>query len=116
MKCYAPDQLPVLTTLAQEFTVCDRWFASMPGPTWPNRFFVHAASSAGLDDSLPLLHDVQNLVEGMHFANGTIYDRLDRANLAWKIYHGDDFPQTLQIAGMLGNLAKGRFEELADFA
>ena len=45
MKCYAPDQLPVLTTLAKEFAVCDHWYSSMPGPTWPNRFFVHAAST-----------------------------------------------------------------------
>ncbi len=42
MKCYSPGQLPVLTTLAREFAVCDHWFSSMPGPTWPNRFFIHA--------------------------------------------------------------------------
>ncbi|MGD0237082.1 MAG: alkaline phosphatase family protein [Syntrophorhabdales bacterium] len=38
MKCFSPEQVPVLTTLAREFALCDRWFASMPGPTWPNRF------------------------------------------------------------------------------
>jgi len=51
LKCYSPDQLTVLNALAQEFAVCDQWHASMPGPTWPNRMFVHAASSAGLDHS-----------------------------------------------------------------
>ena len=51
MKCYTPDQLPVLNALASEFVVCDSWQASMPGPTWPNRMFVHAASAAGLDHS-----------------------------------------------------------------
>ncbi len=51
MKCYAPEQVPVIIALAQEFAVCDHWFSSMPGPTWPNRFFIHAASSAGLDHS-----------------------------------------------------------------
>ena len=30
MKCYAPDQLPVLTALAKEFAVCDHWFSSIP--------------------------------------------------------------------------------------
>jgi len=49
MKCYRPDQLPVLNALASEFAVCDNWHASIPGPTWPNRMFVHAASSGGLD-------------------------------------------------------------------
>jgi phospholipase C len=51
MKCYSPSQLPVLNALAQEFVICDNWFASIPGPTWPNRFFAHAASSGGLDHS-----------------------------------------------------------------
>ncbi len=45
MKCYDPGQLPVLNALATEFVVCDNWYGSMPGPTWPNRMFVHAASS-----------------------------------------------------------------------
>jgi phospholipase C len=51
MKCFTPGQLPVLSALATEFALCDNWHASMPGPTWPNRMFVHAASSGGLDHS-----------------------------------------------------------------
>jgi phospholipase C len=41
------DQIPFLYSLADQFTVCDRWFASFPGPTWPNRAFLHATSSGG---------------------------------------------------------------------
>jgi phospholipase C len=51
MNSYSPPQLPVLRALAAEFVVCDNWHASIPGPTWPNRMFVHAASSSGLDHS-----------------------------------------------------------------
>src|SRR5580704_7499869 len=47
MKCYGSNQLPVLNALAREFVICDRWHASMPGPIWPNRMFLHAASSGG---------------------------------------------------------------------
>ena len=39
--------LPVLHALAQEHVVCDHWFSSVPGPTWPNRFFVHSGTSLG---------------------------------------------------------------------
>jgi hypothetical protein len=35
MESFDPRQLPVLTMLAREFAVCDNWFSSMPGPTWP---------------------------------------------------------------------------------
>lgn len=112
-KCFTPQQLPVLVTLAKEFAVCDHWFSSMPGPTWPNRFFVHAASAGGLDHS-------PNLLEEMgvpySFTNGTIFDRLDDAKLDWAIYMGDEFPQALHMDGMLEKLAEGKFKPFADFA
>ena len=45
MSCYqTATQLPAMTALAENFAVCDNCFSSMPGPTWPNRFFAHAAS------------------------------------------------------------------------
>jgi phospholipase C len=47
MKCFAKETLPVLYTLAQQYAVCDRWYASVPGSTIPNRMFVHGASSMG---------------------------------------------------------------------
>lgn len=39
--------LPAFHALGREFTVCDRWFASVPGPTWANRFFVHSGTALG---------------------------------------------------------------------
>lgn len=47
MKCFTKDTLPVLHTLARQYAVCDRWHASVPGSTIPNRMFVHGASSMG---------------------------------------------------------------------
>ena len=117
MKCYAPEQLPVLTTLVQEFAVCDHWFSSMPGPTWPNRFFIHAASSAGLDHSpAPLTMAEAILFRGYTFENGTIYNRLDKANLGWTIYKGDSFPQSLAISGMNIRDLEGYFRDFKDFS
>lgn len=45
MKCFHSASLPVLSTLAAQFAVCDRWFSSVPASTIPNRLFAHAASS-----------------------------------------------------------------------
>ncbi len=39
--------LPTLYALAKEYTVFDRWFASVPGPTFPNRHFINCATSGG---------------------------------------------------------------------
>jgi phospholipase C len=107
MKCFSPDQLPILTTLAKEFAVCDHWFSSMPGPTWPNRFFVHAASSGGLDDSPSFSRELKSILyDGFKFENGTIYDLLDNDKRDWMIYCHDEFPQVLSIAGMHTHFVK----------
>jgi phospholipase C len=117
MKCFSPDQVPVLTTLARRFAVCDRWFSSMPGPTWPNRFFIHAASSGGLDDS-PSSLDVftSTFLNGYRFENGTIYDRLEDACFDWKVFMGDEFPQVFAISGMTDRRLEGHFKDFDDFA
>ena len=96
MKCYdTKTQLPVLYTLATEFAVCDHWFSSLPGPTWPNRFFVHGASSSGLDDS-PTTEQMAEweTVFGFHFQNGSIFDALNAKGIAspWRIYGGKSEP------------------------
>jgi len=117
MKCFTPRQLPVLTTLAREFAVCDMWFSSLPGPTWPNRFFAAAASSAGLDDSPATLELVVNTaLDGYRFENGTIYDLLDGKCLPWKIYHGDELPVSFALAGMTVNRIADRFDDMDDFS
>jgi phospholipase C len=79
MKCMAPSTVSVLTTLARECAVCD----SVPGPTWPNRFFVHAATSKGyLDNSQFRNYDMP-----------TIFENLAAANHTWRDYY-HDFSQT----------------------
>jgi phospholipase C len=116
MHCYAPDQLPILNTLAREFAVCDRWFSSMPGPTWPNRLFVHAASSAGLDDSPGTWDTVTTtLIDGYRFDNGNLYDRLEDKCLDWLVFEGDETPQVFSLSGMNLNALQGRFRDFEDF-
>ncbi|HEY3080975.1 MAG TPA: alkaline phosphatase family protein [Chloroflexota bacterium] len=33
----------MLAQLARGYCACTGWFSSVPGPTWPNRYYVHAA-------------------------------------------------------------------------
>jgi len=117
MRCYSPQQVPVLTALAREFAVCDNWYSSIPGPTWPNRFFIHAASSGGLDDSPSGLEStVSELLDGFRFDNGTIFDRLDDRCIDWEIFEGDEFPQVFSISGMDLNALEGKFTDFDEFA
>ena len=101
MKCYRPGQLPVLNALAREFVACDNWHASLPGPTWPNRMFVHGASSGGLDHSPATTEIVAwETVAGFPLPNGTIFDLLSRAGVTRRLYGGDDFPMVAALKGI----------------
>jgi len=92
MKCFSPQRLPVLTRLAQQFCVCDHWFSSLPGPTFPNRAFVHAATSMGRVD---MGIDWRNL-------SPTIYERLADNHLDSVIYYHDS-TMASTFDGLAGN-------------
>jgi phospholipase C len=53
MHYFTSDQAPVLSQLAKRFAVCDHWFASAPCQTWPNRWFVHAATADHHENNNP---------------------------------------------------------------
>src|ERR1017187_9365560 len=50
MYCFPPEKVPVITTLASNFLLFNRWFSSLPGPTIPNRAFAHFGTSFGKTD------------------------------------------------------------------
>jgi phospholipase C len=45
---------PFLYSLCDQYVVCDRWFSSAMAPTWPNRYYLHAATAAGHKTNLPM--------------------------------------------------------------
>jgi phospholipase C len=48
---YNENDVSFYGALARNYTACDRYFASILGPTFPNRLFLHAAQTDRLDDS-----------------------------------------------------------------
>ena len=96
MYYFAQKDLPVLTTLAQEFAVFNRWFASIPGPTICNRAFAHYGTSFGRVD-MNLLY--------VNEPFKSIYDRLINATPAHtsKLYYYDTASSTMEITNLLQN-------------
>jgi phospholipase C len=104
MRCFDPRKVRVLSQLASEFAVCDDWFSSVPGSTWPNRFFVHAATSGGLFDgpsksqmAAPFEDPFKFYWEGYKFQQESIFDQLGHNA---KIYSGSYFPHALSLANV----------------
>lgn len=91
----AQDSLPALHALARNFLVCDRWFSSMPGPTWPNRFFVHSGTCLG-HIHMPSRQQPQYMYL---YDQDTVYDRLSDAGKKWRIYH-QGVPQSIVMSHM----------------
>ena len=59
-------QLPAFYTLADEFTLCDQWFASLMTSTQPNRFYLHCAQNEGVDNNdIPIGKDYPSIYTGM---------------------------------------------------
>jgi len=94
MYYFAQNQLPVLTTLALEFAVFNRWFASIPGPTICNRAFAHYGTSFGRVD-MDILYVNEPFKD--------MYDRLINANPKHtaKLYYYDTTSSTMEVANLL---------------
>jgi phospholipase C len=86
MGYYTDQQLPAYDFLARQYCVCDRWFSSVPGATWPNRLYALSGRSAGVREDLspPL------------YALPTFPRLLDQAGVDWCWYSYD--PATLRLA------------------
>lgn len=106
------DTLPALHALARNFRVCDHWFSSMPGPTWPNRFFVHSGTCLG-HVLMPSRQQPGNM---RVYDQDTIYDRLGGSGGSWRIYH-DGIPQSLVLTHLLPSFVFGpHYSRMGNFA
>ena len=109
MYYFAQKDLPVLTTLALEFAVFNRWFASIPGPTICNRAFAHYGTSFGRVDM-----NVLYVNEPFQ----SIYSRLINATPKHtsKLYYYDTASSTMEITNLLQNEPQlfGTYDQFLD--
>ena len=88
MGYYDAKDLPVYDALAREFVVCDRWFASHPGPTFPNRFYA-VTGRLGRDQFGNTMYRNPDMVTYAPSQTRTLFDHLGERNVTWRYYeHG----------------------------
>jgi phospholipase C len=94
---YNQDDIAFYYDLAQKFAINDRYFASVLGPTFPNRSYLMAATSFGhlttSDDAPPNPFSPN---AGYKPITGTIFDLLDQNGVSWADYFSD-IPQGLSF-------------------
>jgi phospholipase C len=94
MGYYTPDVLPFAYSLASTFTLANRWFCSLPGPTYPNRRFMLAGTAYGATVTGP-----QTLMDPPP-PHGTIFDSMSQHNINWCDYF-TDVPMTSVIPSIV---------------
>lgn len=81
MGYYNATQVAGYWALAHQFRLCDMYFASVLGPTNPNRLYAIAGSSGGITtDSWP--------AGGVTLS--TIFDQLSAVGISWRYYYAPD--------------------------
>jgi phospholipase C len=83
MGYWTGQDLPFYYGLATTFPVCDRWFGSCMGQTYPNRRFLLAATARG-----NVATDIHTIAD-FQPPHGTILELLNRHGIAWRDYYTD---------------------------
>jgi phospholipase C len=65
MRYQARANVPMFDFLAQEFAICDRWFCSVPGSTWPNRLTSLTGEARSKDNHEPPLYSRRSFVRSL---------------------------------------------------
>jgi phospholipase C len=94
MGYYTSEVLPFAYSLASTFTLANRWFSSVPGPTYPNRRFLLAGTAYGGTVTGP------GTLLDLPPRHGTIFDRLSDHHINWCNYFGD-IPMTAVIPSII---------------
>ena len=100
---YGEADIPFYAALARNYTTCDHYFASILGPTFPNRMFLYAGQTDRIDDSV----SISSLP--------TIFDRLAAAGVSHNYYYSNVPYLTLWAVQYLG-ISKLHSEFLAQAA
>lgn len=82
---YMQSDLPFYYALAENFAISDRHFASLLGPTFPNRSYLMAATSFGHLTT----NDIFPPPGGYKPITGTIFDLLNKYGISWGDYFQD---------------------------
>ena len=88
MGYYTRQDIPFQFALGEAFTICDHYFCSVMGPTWPNRMYYMTGTidpdGAG---GGPI---ISNVSPDEGYTWRTYPERLEEAGVSWKVYQEEN--------------------------
>jgi phospholipase C len=94
MAHYGSSDLPFYHALATTFAMSDRHFCSLPGPTFPNRYFLYTGTAFG---------QVDNEVPFAGWTQRTILQEMTDRGLTWRVYGDVPFANVFRHVRFSGN-------------
>jgi phospholipase C len=79
LSCFNHSSVPIISTLAQEFAIFDRWYSSVPGPTFVNRLYSVSGTSDGSSDN-----SNRRIIDG--YPQRPLFVNLEEAGISWEIF------------------------------
>jgi phospholipase C len=107
---YNRQDIPFLPALTDAFTLYDRYFCSLLGPTWPNREYMHSAQSGGNKTNADPQDVITALPQGGLYHWETIWDRMIAKGLSVTYYYSD-----LPFIGIFGPRYLPIIKPVSDF-
>jgi phospholipase C len=96
MAYYNGSDLPVYDHLAREFCVCDHWFCSVAGETFPNRCYAVAGTSRGRRNN------IRGFRRLLSYNVPSFLRHLDEAGVEWRWYSHDAVPTLWMMDPLYG--------------
>jgi phospholipase C len=92
MGYYERQDIPFHFALAETFTLCDHYFSSLLGPTWPNRMYLWTGmiDPTGSGGGPITSNVVPSPTTGLPYTFTTYPERLTKAGISWRIYQEED--------------------------
>jgi phospholipase C len=100
---YDQTDIPFYYQLASTFSIADHYHASVPGPTWPNRMYLFAATSFG--ETTNTFPDISAYPYPTNDAS--VLDELEKRHASWMLYT-DGAPGAGTVYGTSGATRWGR--------
>jgi len=110
MSSFNESSIPVISDLAKNYLVFNRWFSSLPGETQPNRAFIHSNTASGLDEN----YTIRRLLEG-GFGQKSMWEVFTEWGIGWGNYW-QEAPTMMYFRALRNRKFWGNFKFFNRFA
>jgi phospholipase C len=106
---YKEKDIPAYFAYAREFTICDKYFSEVTGPSTPNHLMLICADAPIINNPVSMYRPKP----GSAYKLSSLPKQLEKAGLTWGNYGGYAFQYIAELAGRHGSYTRDMFAHQA---